>query len=215
MRRRSRSRTPAVAALLVLLLAGAQTSGAADSTVAAMLRELDRAGARVATLRARFVQEKHLAIVRDVLRSSGTFLLNKKIGVVWNVVEPERARVVVRKDGVFVDGHRVQEALPEDAIEDAGISPVAMLESLNGIFAGLSERTARDFEVIRLGDDRLRLKPRAAVLAAWLSALEVTLDPKTRTPVEVRIEEPGGDWTEITFTDLVLNPPLGAAAFAP
>ena len=31
----------------------------------------------------------------------------------------------------------------------------------------------------------------------------------------VKLEEPGGDVTEIAFRDLVVNPPLDDAAFAP
>jgi hypothetical protein len=114
---------------------------------------------------------------------------------------------------VFADGKRLDGRAPGGG--EAAVSPVPMLASLNGVFGGLSEQTTRDFAVSRIGREQLRLTPRSAALAHWLSALEVTLDPKTRTPAEIRIEEPGGDWTEITFSDLVVNPILGASAFAP
>jgi outer membrane lipoprotein-sorting protein len=205
----------AAAALLVLLLGSERAARPADADVGAMLRELGRAGATVATLQARFVQEKHVAIVHDVLRSAGTFLLDKKIGVVWTLVEPGPARIVIRKDGVFVDGKRVNGVARVAGGEGADYSPLPILEGLNEIFAGISEQTTRDFEVVRIADERLRLEPRSAALGAWLSALEITLDAKTGTPAQVRIEEPGGDSTDITFSDLVVNPELGDAAFAP
>jgi len=205
----------AAATLLVLLLGSERAARPADADVGAMLRELGRAGATVATLQARFVQEKHVAIVHDVLRSAGTFLLDKKIGVVWTVAEPEPARIVIRKDGVFVNGKRVNGVARVAGGEGADYSPLPILEGLNEIFAGISEQTTRDFEVARIADERFRLKPRSAALGAWLSALEITLDAKTGTPAQVRIEEPGGDSTDITFSDLVVNPELGDAAFAP
>ena len=207
----------AAAALLVLilLLGSGRAARPADADVGAMLLELGRAGAKVATLQARFVQEKHVAIVRDVLRSAGTFLLDKKIGVVWQVVEPGPARIVIRKDGVFVDGKRVGGAGRVAAGEGADHSLLPILEGLNEIFAGISEQTTRDFEVARIGDERLRLTPRSAAIGAWLSALEITLDSETGTPAQVRIDEAGGDSTEMTFSELVVNPELGDEAFNP
>src|SRR5262249_3960572 len=68
--------------------------------VVARLRELGRASAAVSTLRAHFVQEKHVTIVREVLRSSGTFWLDKRGRIAWQIAEPEVMRVVIRKDGM-------------------------------------------------------------------------------------------------------------------
>jgi outer membrane lipoprotein-sorting protein len=202
-------------ALLGFLLGSGRAAQPADPDVGAMLRELSRAGAEIETLQARFVQEKHVAIVRDVLRCSGTFLLDRRIGVVWGVIEPEPARIVVRKDGVFADGKRVGDATGAAAGVGPGDSPLPILQGLNDIFAGISEQTTRDFEVALLADERLRLTPRSAALGAWLSALEIRLDARTRTPAHVHLEEPGGDSTDITFSDVVVNPELGVAAFAP
>lgn len=202
------------AAVATLLLCAVRVAGA-DPRLDEMLRELGKANAAVRTLRAQFVQERHVAIVRDVLRSSGTFVLDKRGRVAWNVTEPERVRVVIRKDGVFADGKRVGGGAPGSGEPPAGFSPLPLLEGLNEVFAGISEQTTRDFEIRRLADDRLELKPRSPALASWLSAMEITLDAKTRTPARVRLDEPGGDSTEITFRDVTVNPTLDDAAFAP
>lgn len=205
----------AALALLCLLFGSKRVAQPADLEVGAALRGLGGAGAEVETLQAHFVQEKHVVIVRDVLRCSGTFLLDKRIGVVWQVIEPEPARIVVRKDGVFADGKRVDDAGRAARGEGGADSPLPMLQGLNEIFAGVSEQTTRDFEITRLGDERLRLKPRSTALGAWLSAVEIRLDARTRTPAHVRLEEPSGDSTDIMFSDVVVNPELGSAAFAP
>jgi outer membrane lipoprotein-sorting protein len=201
------------AGALALWLAGVG-GASADARLDARLRELGKANAAVRTLRAQFVQQRHVAIVRDVLRSAGTFLLDKRGRVAWIVTEPEPVRVVIRKDGVFADGKRVGGA-PDSGETPAGFSPLPLLQGLNEVFAGISEQTTRDFSVRLLADDRLELKPRSPALASWLSAMEVTLDAKTSTPSRVRLEEPGGDSTEITFRDVTVNPALDDAAFAP
>ncbi len=201
-------------AALVLALASVASTAAgqtADPHVLERLRSLGRASAGVTTMRAHFVQEKHLSIVKDVLRSSGIFLLDKRGRAAWVVQEPDPMRILITRDGVFAAGKRVAGG----AGAPATLSPGPMLEGINGIFAGVSEATAKDFEVTFLASDRLRLTPRSARLAEWVSRIEIRLGGEARVPTDVRLEEPGGDVTEIAFRDVVVNPPLDAAAFAP
>jgi outer membrane lipoprotein-sorting protein len=181
----------------------------ADSEIERYLGEVSRAQAKVSTLRARFAQEKHVAILHDALRSSGIFTLERRGRIVWDVTEPERVRIVISPEGVFVGGQRMAGEAP------SGISPLPMLERFTEIFAGLSEATTRDFEVTRVDRDRLRLVPRSAALRNWIQALEITLEPERKIPVHIRLEEPGGDTAEIRFSDLSLNPKLEEGAFTP
>jgi outer membrane lipoprotein-sorting protein len=200
-------------AALVLFLASAAVAGAqsADPRVLERLRALGRASASVTTLRAHFEQEKRLSIVRDVLHSSGTFLLDKRGRIVWDVAEPDRVRILITREGVYAGGKRVAGG----AQGPSALSPLPMFEGLGGIFAGVSEATAKDFEVTFLSADRLRLVPRSPRLAEWVSRIEITLGGEAPVPVGVRLEEPGGDVTEIAFRDVAVNPPLDDAAFAP
>jgi len=198
--------------VLAWLLAAAMAAGQnADPRVLERLRELGRASAKVTTLRAHFEQQKRLSIVRDVLHSSGTFLFDKRGRVVWEVTDPDPARIVITRDGVYAGGKRVAGG----AEGPATLSPLPMLEGLSGIFAGVSEATTKDFEVSFLAADRVRLVPRSARLAEWVSRIEIALGGEAQVPVGVRLEEPGGDVTEITFREVVVNPPLDESAFAP
>lgn len=200
---------------LLSLLAAARFALAGESggdpALASMLRDLGAKSAAVKTLRARFEQTKHLAIVRDELRSSGTLLLDKGGRILWDVREPEPARILISKQGVFANGKAVAggDGAP------AGFSPLPMLESLNGIFAGISPQTERSFTITRLGADRLRLVPRAPAVRSWLDAIEIGLDAAHGTPERVRLLEPGGDTTDVVLRDVVVNPELPDSAFAP
>lgn len=172
------------------------------------LRELGRAQAAIRTLRAHFVQEKRVAIVRGSLRSSGTFVLDKRGLIAWDVKEPEPMRVRIGADGVFADGKRVGEAAP------SGLSPAPILRSFTALFGGVSEGITRDFDAALAGRDRLRLVPRSPELAKWVRSIELRFDERG-VPVEVRFDEPGGDSTEIRFTDVVLNPKLEPSEVSP
>jgi len=199
-----------VVAALAAVCASPLAVAATDAKTEALLRELGRASAEVRTLKAHFVQEKHVTIVRDVLRSSGTFLLDKNGRIAWSVTDPEPIRVVIRKDGVFAGGKPIA---GEGAT--ASVSALPMVEGMSGIFAGLSPKTAEAFDVTTLGENRLRLEPRTKELARWIAAIEITLDAKTKTPTRGKLEEQGGDVTEIVFSDVVVNPTPDDAAFAP
>src|SRR5207249_8150736 len=83
------------AVVLIGLWIKAAGADGTDANVLATLRELGRDAATVRTLRARFVQEKHVSIVRDVLRSSGTFVLDKRGRIAWDVTEPDAVRIVI------------------------------------------------------------------------------------------------------------------------
>jgi outer membrane lipoprotein-sorting protein len=187
---------------------------AAGGSVEETLRELGRESAGVTTLRAHFVQEKKIAIVRDVLRSSGTFFLDKRGRIAWDVAEPDRLRIVITRAGIYAGGKRVIGG-GENAETPASFSPLPLLQGLNGIFAGLSADTAKDFEVTVVDRDRLRLRPRSAELGRWVGAIELRLGGETRIPVDVKLEEPGGDVTEIHFSAVVVNPKLDDSAFTP
>ncbi len=204
-----RGRKPPLLRLVLGAWLAASSPAAAVGSVEDYLRDVGRIQAQVKTLRARFVQEKRLSIVRDVLRSSGVFLLDRGGRVAWDVSEPERMRIVLSPDGVFADGRRVS---PAGA---PGGSPLPFLQRFTSLFAGLSETLSEDFEIALVEGDRLRLKPRAAALSSWVQAIELTLDPARKVPVHVRLEEPGGDVTDIDFSDLVVNPKLGDGAFLP
>jgi outer membrane lipoprotein-sorting protein len=184
-------------------------TAAAASTAGDYLREVARAQKPVSALRARFVQEKSLAIVRDRLRSSGTFVLARDRGMVWQVESPERLRIVITRDGVFAGGKRVDDRAP------AGFSPAPVLEKFVDFFTGMSEAIEREFRVEKLGPDRLRLEPRGSDFAGWLRALEIRFDAERKLPLQVRLEEPEGDVTEVRFEDLEVNPRIDPSAFAP
>jgi outer membrane lipoprotein-sorting protein len=182
---------------------------AAASPAGDYLREVARAQKPVSALRARFVQEKRLTIVRDRLRSSGTFVLARDRGIVWQVESPERLRIVITREGVFAGGTRVDDRGP------AGFSPAPVLEKFVDFFTGMSEDIEREFRVEKVGPDRLRLEPRGSEFARWLTALEIGFDAERKLPLQVRLEEPEGDVTEVTFESLEVNPRIEPSAFAP
>ncbi len=193
----------------IALLAATVPSTAPDPAVVERLREVGREQQNVTTLRAHFVQEKRLSILREVLRSSGTFKVDTRGRVAWDVAEPEPIRIVISERGVFAGGRPVAGGLI------AELSPFSAFRGFTELFAGLSEKTLENFEVTLQAHDRFRMVPRSKRLKTWVSAVEITLDAKQPAPRKIRLEEAGGDVTEIVLTELVVNPKLDDSAFEP
>ena len=197
-------RRACLAAALLLTLA---TRAPASGDVAGFLAEVGEAQRGVAVFRARFEPEKRLEIVRDVLRSSGTILVSRERGIVWSVEEPERARMAVLPDGIFVDGRRLGE-MP-------GAGGSLPLGRLSALFGGLSPALLEDFEVERLGDDRLHLRPRGGPLSEVVRELTLTLAGEHRLPSQITLDETAGGTTEIRLDHFDLDPAIPEGAFAP
>jgi outer membrane lipoprotein-sorting protein len=193
--------------LLVAAVLGCARTALAAS-VEETIAKIAEAHRSISSMRARFVQERRLTIVRDVLRSSGIFVLDKSGRVSWRVESPESLRVVILAEGVFVDGKRVESG-PE------AFSPLPFLERMGRLFAGISEEVRREFDVGLPAPERLRLAPREPGLARWIRAIDITFDGPQRTPTHVRLEEPEGDVTEIRFSEIEVNPLLAPDTFQP
>ena len=185
-------------ALLVLTLAGLT-----DPAARGVLREIAEAQRGVNALEARFVQEKHLDIVSDVLRSSGRLAVSRGRGVVWEVEEPEKLRVVVLEDGVYVGGKRLHDAAAGPALAHVG-----------GLFTGISEEMTADFDVGLEPSDGLRLVPRRPGLARIVRSIVLRFDER-KVPSAILLEEASGETSEIRLEDVVVNPTMPEGTFVP
>ena len=173
-----------------------------EATIA-LLRE--RGGGQAPnSLRARFTQEKRLRILRDVLWSSGTVTVDRRQGIiVWEIDEPETARVVLRGDGLYVDGEKRAEA--------TGSWPTMVASLLTGVPLDL----ARHFELRFDGRDRLELSPRSPRLGERLEAVEIELRAGSTLPRRIRWTEPGGDVTVIDLGPVEVDPEIDPGTLEP
>ena len=162
--------------------------------------------AQPAVLRGDFTQQKRLAGFRNPLRSSGAFVLARERGIVWRTLAPFPSTTVVTAD-------RILSRLPDgstrvelDAKEQPALGAVNAL--LFAVFAGDVAALSERFEAApaTAGDARwtLGLVPKPGALDDVFVRIELEGDAYVR---QVRIEERGGDVTEISFAALIDTPP--------
>lgn len=180
-------------------LVGAFSARAADT--------LSQIGSRIEqypVVRADFVQTKQMAALKRPLVTRGRLTFSRRQGVLWQIDQPYRmsyvldeARIVeIGGDG----GRRVRETRDVPGLAQVGRVFRAML--------GANSDALREyFDATVQGDpDRwfIELKPRQPQLAQYLGGMFLT---GGRFVEEIRINEAGGDSTQIRFRNS-----LGGAA---
>jgi outer membrane lipoprotein-sorting protein len=195
-----------LAVLIVTLFRSVTASGCPDS--AACLREIGEAQRQVRSLSARFVQTKHLALLDQPIRSTGTFGFKRPDQVLWKIDDPAFE--------VRIDGSKVQ--LPPG--EDMGMRAMppgldSLLRAMSAVFTGDIEAAARRFELeAHQKDDGIvvGMSPKEAADRRLLGNLRLTFVRPDLTLRAIHLEEAVGDWLEIDFRDVHRNDATAEAA---
>jgi outer membrane lipoprotein carrier protein len=171
-----------------------------DPNLAARLDDIDRRAGRAKDLSGRFTQEKHTALLKKPLVSSGRIRM-KGAAVRWDTESPEPT--VLYSDGreirMYYPRQATVEVYPVDRrLSDLAASPLPRLDVLRRHF-----RIERAAEAPR-DDKTIELKPTPTdeSLAQHVDEVRVTLDVPAAAVTRVEMLDADGDRTVIRFTDL-------------
>jgi outer membrane lipoprotein-sorting protein len=190
----------------VLALAAPGPVRAQDPKLAALLDDIDLRAGKIPDLAGRFRQEKHTALLKKPLVSSGRIRMKGAV-VRWDTETPEPA--VLYSDGreirMYYPRQSVVEVYPIDRrLSDLAASPLPRLAALREHFK--IESLSRDQRPADERDDAnrvaLRLVPSDEFLAQHVDEVRVTLDARSACVVRVEMFDADGDRTLIRFSDV-------------
>jgi outer membrane lipoprotein-sorting protein len=171
-----------------------------------VLEDVDRRAGTAADLVGRFRQEKHTALLKKPLVSSGRIRMKGPV-VRWDTESPQPG--VLYSDGreirMYYPKQATLEVYPIDRrLSDLAASPLPRLDILRQHFR--IEPAARDNtgETPRdtASGTEIRLSPSDAALAEHVDEVRVTLDVAAARVTRVEMLDADGDRTVIHFTDL-------------
>jgi outer membrane lipoprotein-sorting protein len=211
--------------LLILVLclgwSGADSAPAADQATPAIAANVEEALARlearmsaVKTLRARFVQRKHLAVLEQPLVLEGEICMQKPALFAWHVREPLRYSMVIRDEVVRQWDEDTQRV--ETISLSSNPAFKLAIRQMRGWFSGAYSSMLAEYEVTVLGEAPISLQfvPREGGIArAVVESVTVVFEMDERYIRELHIAEKGGDSTVLTFVDTQLNGPIDASAW--
>lgn len=172
---------------------------------------LKRLAADVSSVQSDFVQEKHLAIFKEVMVSKGRFTYGKPDRLRWELTEPVAAGFVLNGS----KGRRWNARSGEQSFELAREPAMKLISEQ--IFAWTSadfDRLRRSYQLAVVQDAPiiLRLEPLGGA-GDFLDHLQVSFSADGRHLTTIEIHEQGGDFTLIRFHNTVLNASLDDRLF--
>jgi hypothetical protein len=177
----------------------------------ACLGEIQRAHRDTRTLRARFVQTKHLRLLEAPLVSRGRFILARPDRMLWLVEEPEPATIVVDGGELRVPG------LPEAERRALAGAPVAAFtRGLGAMFTGDLGALGRAFEVRAREDGsaiEVDLRPLEPRWQRFFRTAELRFARPDLLPRTLRLRDALDDTLEVELRDLERNVEVSDATF--
>lgn len=165
---------------------------------------------RLQSVRADFVQLKHLKILARPIVSRGTFAYQQPQSLRWEYVEPVRSILLLHHGSVrkFVerDGQ-----MQEDRGMQVGSLHVVLAEISNWLGGRFIDNPM--FEVSVVDDETIRFSPRDQNLAALISFIEIKVADDQGLLDSVLISEGPDSSTKMTFDNRILNRELPLSLF--
>jgi len=199
-----------ILATLLLLPAG----GMAQTNPPVGLEQIGRTMAKAQTVFTKFVQERHLSLFNEPLRSEGYLCFQKPNRIRWETTAPYKSILVSDGSSVaqfeWTDGQwKKLELGLGDALQN-------IVSQIAGVMEGryTSGRGAYSASVTNGADGIvITLVPRNETIRKMMAAIEVHLAPALEATRRVVLRETGGDYTDIAFTEQVVNFELPQKSF--
>lgn len=195
---------------LVLLWSASAAAARCDSTPSC-LGAIAAAQKTIETVRARFVQTKHLGLLDEPLTSRGGFLFKRPDRVAWQLEEPQPITIVIDDKGIHIPGLSAREK------QAMAMIPAGALSSQFGaIFTGSVAALEAEFDVSASSDEkfiRVHLVPRREDVRRVFRTLDLDFPQPPRFIARLSLADAVGDRVEIAFEDVQLNVAIPDSAF--
>ena len=202
------AKTIFAALTLTLTCAGAQTNTPVS------LDQISGAMVKAQTVFTRFVQERHLSLFDEPLRSEGFLCFHKPGRIRWETTAPYKSILVSDGSGVaqfeWTDEKWKKLDLGlGDALQNV-VSQIAGV--MDGRYA--SDQRSYTATVTSSADEFvITLVPQNETIRKMMAAIEVHLSADLKATRRVVLRENGGDFTDIQFSEQVVNCELPPKTF--
>lgn len=164
------------------------------------------------SLRSDFVQEKNLSVLSEKIVSHGKFCFRRPDNVRMEYTQPFQYLMILANNHVYIrDGQKENSMSTRSSKLFSQINQL-VVDCVRGTALNNPDFTVRVFE----GGQTylLELTPVGKTLKDLFQTVTVVLDKRDFTASRIRMLEPSGDNTVITFSNRELNVPLSDALFS-
>ncbi len=173
-------------------------------------KELKSAAGPIKSIRAEFVQEKHMKILARPLVSSGVFYYQAPASLRWEYQAPVRNILLMNND-------RTERYVATDTglVKEAGVDLQAMQVVLEQIAQWLDGRFDENpmFAASLVPGPKIILVPKEKAFAKMIQRIEIVLSKRPGIIETVTIYETDDSFTRLAFKNVVLNQPMDESIF--
>ena len=165
------------------------------------------------TLRAKFVQEKHLSLFQDVLVSRGALAFAVPSRLRWEITDPFHSLLLM--SGSELAKYDFSGGKPRKLKLPAADALYEVMAQIAGLHQGKFGEQAKNYELQLYKWERVRLVlvPKSKKLKQFIRSIEIEFSKTLDSVSSVLIREGGEDFTLITFSEVRLNPELPDGLF--
>jgi outer membrane lipoprotein-sorting protein len=189
----------------------AQKKYQAVNDVSLVKKQIKTASAKLKTMQADFVQDKNLTFLDEIIQSKGRFVFRSPNSVRWEYTEPYYYLIIIDNGSITIKDEQ-----KENKLEIAS-NPIfkqinkLMLSTVKG---DILLNKDFDSKVYKNKDTyKLMLVPNDNNMKEFISSIDLILNQKDLTVISIKLIEPMGDYTFITFKNKVLNETLPKNSF--
>jgi outer membrane lipoprotein-sorting protein len=182
-----------------------------NGKLSSFIHDVEAKAATVKTLTCNLKQERHLAIFARPVIFRGRMALEKPDKLRWEFTSPIASVLILNgTGGLKCSGNSEPQRF------NLATDPVMQMVSkqiwtwINGSYDILQKQ----YHMILLEQGPcIVLTANDPKIARAISSVKISFDPDSLQPTTVKIQEPGGDHTVISFSDFILNQPLDQSFF--
>ena len=165
------------------------------------------------SLKADFIQERHIALFLDVLESRGALSFERPNKLRWELKEPYRTILLFNDNDVAkfrIEAGKIKKA--NFGMEDLLRGVLGQIISiLKGDFS--KSMDAYNMEVLEGNNYLLKLTPKSEAMAKSILSLELFFDKKSLQMSQIIIREPQDDFMKIVFSEHKVNGAIDKQVF--
>ena len=198
----------------VLLLALGLLTASAQTNAPVSLAQISGAMGRAQTVLTRFVQERHLSLFTEPLRSEGFLCFEKPGRIRWETTAPYKSILV--SDGSGVAQFEWTDEKWQKLDLGLGDALQNVVSQIAGVMDGRYAGDSRNYTatVTNCTDELvITLIPKNETMRKMMAAIEVHLTADLKGTRRVVLRENGGDYTDIQFSEQFVNLELPLKTF--
>jgi outer membrane lipoprotein carrier protein len=156
----------------------------------------------ISSIQTDFTQKKSMAFLENDVISKGRMLLNAEGNLKWQYTEPNKYSIIFKNDRIYINDNG-NKSTP--SVDQRLFKKISALIS-SSIKGDVFNDAEFSYEYFKKGTDILvKMSSKDKTLAKYIQKIELIFPKNEALVSQVKLIEPSGDFTIISFTNRKLN----------